>query len=146
MATDSPVDRRGTTRASTTRTGWYGLVVFAGVMMMMLGSYHAIAGLVALFEEDYFLVTQSGLVVSADFTTWGWAHLVLGVLVAVAGGALLAGATWARVVAVVLAMLSAIVNLAFLSAYPLWSGIMIAVDILVIYAVTTHPDSADEWR
>jgi hypothetical protein len=115
-------------------------------MMMMLGAFHAIAGLVALFEEDYFLVTQSGLVVSADFTTWGWTHLLLGLLVAVAGGALLSGATWARVVAVVLAMLSAVVNLAFLAAYPLWSGIMIAVDILVIYAVTAHGDAANEWE
>ena len=146
MAMDSSVQHRTANRAGTRRSGWYGWVVFAGTMMMMLGAFHAIAGLVALFEEDYFLVTQSGLVVSADFTTWGWTHLLLGVLVAVAGGALLSGATWARIVAVVLAMLSAVVNLAFLAAYPLWSGIMIAVDILVIYAVTAHGDAANEWE
>ena len=147
MAMDSSVQHRTANRAAGTRqSGWYGWVVFAGTMMMMLGAFHAIAGLVALFEEDYFLVTQSGLVVSADFTTWGWTHLLLGVLVAVAGGALLSGATWARIVAVVLAMLSAVVNLAFLAAYPLWSGIMIAVDILVIYAVTAHGDAANEWE
>lgn len=143
MAANSSVDHRVDTRTST-RTGWYGLVVFAGILMIMLGAFHAMAGLVALFEDEYFLVSQQGLVVSADFTTWGWTHLLLGVLVAVAGGALLTGAAWARVVAVVLAMLSAIVNLAFLSAYPLWSAIMIAIDILIIYAVTAHGDLGDK--
>ena len=144
MAMDSSVDHRTAHRTGTKRSGWYGWVVFAGAMMMMLGAFHAIAGLVALFEEEYFLVGQSGLVVSADFTAWGWTHLLFGVLVAVAGGALFAGATWARIVAVVIAMFSAVVNLAFLSAYPLWSAIMIAVDILIIYAVTTHGDATDE--
>lgn len=126
------------------RSGWYGMVVFAATMMILLGSFHAIAGLVALFRDDYFLVTQSGLVIDADFTAWGWAHLLLGILVIAAGAALYAGATWARAVAVVIAMLSALLNLAFLSAYPLWSGIMIAVDVLVIYAVTVHGGPVDE--
>jgi hypothetical protein len=136
MATDSAA--QATSIHSAARSGWYGWVVFAATMMIMLGTFHAIAGLVALFRADYFLVTQSGLVIDADFTTWGWAHLLLGILVVAAGAALYAGATWARVVAVVIAMLSAVLNLAFLSAYPLWSGIMIAVDILIIYAVTAH--------
>ena len=146
MATHSSVKHPDASQRTATRSGWSGWIGFAGTMMIMLGAFHAIAGLVALFEEDYFLVTQSGLVVSADFTTWGWTHLIVGALVAVAGGALFAGATWARVVAIVIAMLSAIVNLAFLSAYPLWSAIMIAVDILIIHAVTTHGDTDDGWR
>jgi len=124
---------------------WGGWTVFAAIMMMMLGSFHAMAGLVALFQEDYFLVTQSGLVIDADFTVWGWTHLVFGVLVVVSGSALLQGRTWARIVTVALAMMSAVANLAFLAAYPLWSGIMIAVDILVIYAVTTHGGPDDRW-
>jgi hypothetical protein len=128
----------------TTRSGWYGWIAFAAIMMLMLGVFHAVAGLVALFRDDYFLVTQSGLVIDASYTTWGWTHLILGILVAAAGAALVSGATWARVVAVVAAMLSAVVNLAFLSAYPLWSVIMIALDILVIYAVTAHGDPS-EW-
>lgn len=143
MAVDSSVGPAAP-RTDTRRSGWYGWIVFAGTMMVMLGLFHALAGLVALFKEDYFLVTQSGLVIDADYTTWGWTHLVLGVLVAAAGAALFSGATWARVVAVVVAMFSAFLNLAFLSAYPLWSVIMIAVDILVIYAVTAHGDSS-EW-
>jgi hypothetical protein len=144
MVTDSAVQASSHTAARRT-SGWYGWMVFAATMMMMLGTFHAIAGLVALFHEDYFLVTQSGLVIDADFTTWGWTHLIFGIVVVAAGGALLAGKMWARIVTVVLAMMSAVVNLAFLSAYPLWSGIMIAVDILVIYAVTTHGDASERW-
>ena len=118
--------------------GWYGLVAFAGMMLIMLGSFHAIAGLVALFQDDYFLVGKSGLVVDVDYTAWGWAHLIGGVIAGFAGAGLFAGATWARVVAVAVALLSAILNLGFMSAYPLWSAIMIALDVLVIYAVTVH--------
>jgi hypothetical protein len=137
MAMDTPAAATSTHSGSRSR-GWYGMVVFAATMMILLGTFHAIAGLVALFRDDYFLVTQSGLVIDADFTTWGWVHLLFGVIVVAAGAALYAGATWARFTAVVIAMLSAILNLAFLASYPLWSVIMIAVDVLVIYAVTAH--------
>jgi len=145
MTTPASVDR-GRSGRGDTGSGWYGWVVFAAVMMMLLGAFHAMAGLVALFQEEYFLVTENGLVVTADYTTWGWVHLILGIVVAVAGGALLAGQTWARAVAVLAAMTSAVVNLAFLSAYPLWSAIMIAIDVLVIYAVTANRGSYDEWQ
>ena len=143
MAMDSAADVTPSHSGART-SGWYGMVVFAATMMVMLGTFHAIAGLVALFRDDYFLVTRSGLVIDVDYTTWGWVHLLLGILVVAAGAALFAGATWARVVAVAVAMLSALLNLAFLSAYPLWSVIMIAIDVLVIYAVTVHGGPADE--
>lgn len=146
MATQSPAEHPRDSRAVAPRSGWYGLIVFAGIMMILLGVFHVIAGLMAIFEDDYFLVTQGGLIIDTDYTAWGWTHLILGALVALAGAGLFTGAMWARVVAVVLAGLSAIVNLAFLSAYPLWSAIMIAIDILVIYAVTTHGNLAEDRR
>lgn len=142
MTTHASVDRRRTEPADPT-SGWYGWIIFAATMMMMLGVFHAIAGLVALFKDEYFLVTAKGLVVTADYTAWGWTHLLLGLLVVAAGAALFAGRTWARVVAVILAMASAIVNLGFLSAYPLWSAIMIALNVMVIYAVTAHGGTQD---
>jgi len=128
--------------AQTSAPSWMslGFIAFAGAMMMMLGIFHVMAGLVALFEEDYFLVTRGGLVIDVDYTVWGWTHLIIGLVVAFAGAGLFSGKTWARVVAVVLAMLSAMANMAFLSAYPIWAAIMIAVDILVIYAVLVHGD------
>jgi len=119
-------------------TGWVGWIVFAASMMIMLGSFHAIQGLVALFDDEYFLVGKNGLAVSVDFTAWGWAHLIYGIVVAGAGVALFAGRMWARIVGVLLALGSSLVNLAFLAAYPIWSTIMIALDILVIYALTAH--------
>jgi hypothetical protein len=119
-------------------SGWTAWIVFAGTIMVLLGSFHVMAGLVALFKDEYYLVGKSGLVVNVDYTAWGWVHIILGVVVALAGAALFTGAMWARIVAVLLAMFSAVTNLAFMSSYPLWSAIMIGVDILVIYAVTAH--------
>jgi len=119
-------------------TGWVGWIVFAGTMMALLGTFHVIQGLVALLDDQYFLVTESGLVVSADYTAWGWTHLILGLIVAGAGFALFAGHMWARIVGVIVALASAVVNLAFLAAFPLWSSLMILLDVLVIWAITVH--------
>jgi hypothetical protein len=119
-------------------TGWVGWIVFAAVMMMVIGSLHAIEGLVAIFKDSYYLVGQSGLVLSADYTAWGWTHLIFGILVAVAGVALMSGRTWARTVGVIVAVISLWGNFAFTSAYPVWSVIVIALDILVIYALIVH--------
>lgn len=138
MTTHTGSDLMGSPERATNPGGWYGMIVFAGTIMLMLGCFHAIAGLVALFQDDYFFVSKDGLVVTANYTAWGWTHLIIGVVVAAAGAALFTGALWARIVAVLVALVSSLVNLAFLSAYPLWSGIMIALDILVIYAVTVH--------
>ena len=120
------------------RTGWYGWIVFAGTMMLMLGSFHAVAGLVALFKDEYFLTGPSGLLWSVDFTAWGWTHLIGGLVLVGAGVGLMAGQMWARVVGVLLALISAVINMAFLAAYPLWSAIMIMLDVLVIWAITVH--------
>jgi hypothetical protein len=120
------------------RTMWVGWIAFAGVMMMMLGAFHAIEGLVAIFQDSYFLVGQDDLVVHVDYTMWGWVHMLVGILVVSAGAAVLTGHMWARVIAVIVAFGSALLNIAFLSAYPIWSTIMIAVDVLVIWAVMVH--------
>lgn len=128
-----PADRYG-----TGPSGWVGWIVFAASMMLMLGCFHALAGLVAIFKDEYYAVGKSGLVVSVDYTAWGWAHLILGIIVVLAGIGLFKGAMWARIVAVIIALVSAIANIAFLSANPIWSMIMIALDVLVIYAVTVH--------
>ncbi len=124
--------------ANRDQTGWVGWIVFAAVMMTLLGSFHVIQGLVALLKDEYFLVGDSGLVVSVDYTTWGWVHVIGGLIIAAAGLALFAGQMWARVVGVLVAMLSAVVNLAFLSAFPVWSALMILLDVLVIWALTVH--------
>jgi hypothetical protein len=119
-------------------TAWVGWIAFAGTMMLLLGTFHVIQGLIALFQNEYYLVGANGLTVHLDYTAWGWTHVVLGVLVILAGLGLLAGQMWARVVGVILAFASAVVNVGFLAAYPVWSTIMIAIDVLVIWAVIVH--------
>jgi hypothetical protein len=122
----------------TEMTAWVGWIAFAGTMMVLIGTFHVIQGLVALFNDDYYLVGKSGMTVSLDFTAWGWVHLIGGVVVAGAGIAVFAGKIWARTVGVVVAMASALVSIGFLSAYPVWSAIIIGIDVLVIWALTVH--------
>ena len=119
-------------------TAWTGWVVFASFMMIMLGAFQAIEGLVAIFDDGFYHVTESGLVVNVDYTVWGWTHLLLGALILISGIGVLAGNLAARTVGVILAGLSALVNLVFIEAYPVWSVIIITVDVLVIYALIVH--------
>jgi hypothetical protein len=123
---------------ATEQTAWVGWIAFAGFMMVLLGTFHAVQGLIALFKDEYFLVGRSGLTLSVDFTTWGWVHVVGGILIAGAGIGLFVGKVWARTVAVILALGSAVVNVSFLAAYPIWSAAMIGIDVLVIWAITVH--------
>jgi|SRR4051794_17960003 hypothetical protein len=119
-------------------TGWVGYVVFAGVMLIMLGGFQAIEGLVAIFRDEYYLVTRSGLLLTMDFTTWGWVHLVLGLIAVGTGIGVLLGQMWGRVTGIVIAVVSALSNIAFLPAYPIWATIIIALDVLAIYALAVH--------
>jgi hypothetical protein len=119
-------------------TGWTGWVVFASAMMFLLGCFQAVQGLVAIFDDGFYHVTEGGLVVDVDYTAWGWTHLLLGVLIIISGAGVLTGNLAARTVGVVLAGLSALVNLAFIEAYPVWSVMIITLDVLVIYALVVH--------
>jgi len=123
-------------------TGWLGWIWFAGIMMIVMGSFNAIEGLVALFRGEYYVVTEAQVLVF-DLTAWGWITLLIGILVALAGAALLSGSAWARVVAVVLAVVNAVAQLAFVSVHPLWSTIVIALCVTVIWAVVVHGADAE---
>jgi hypothetical protein len=136
--TGPAVSRARAPQYRDTTSAWVGWVVFAAAMMIMVGSFHALAGLVALFQDEYFVTTSEGLVISVDYTAWGWTHLLLGAFVAGAGVALFAGKTWARVVGVVVAGISALTNMVFIGAYPLWSIVIITLDVVVIYALIVH--------
>jgi hypothetical protein len=114
-----------------------GLTVFAGVMMIMAGGFQALAGLVALFENEFYVATRNYLL-QFDATTWGWIHLLLGLMVFFAGFAVLSGQTWGRVVGITLAVLSALSNFAFIPYYPFWALAIIALDIFIIWALAAH--------
>jgi hypothetical protein len=129
-------------RAQTKKqTGWVGWVYFSSIMMILLGGFQAIAGLVGIFNNDFYVVTSNHLA-AFNYTAWGWIDLILGVIIVMAGFSLLYGALWGRIVAILLASLSLLANMAILNAYPLWSALMIIVDILVIYALTVHGGEA----
>jgi hypothetical protein len=119
-------------------TGWTGWVVFAGFIMILLGVFQAIQGMVAIFSDDFYRVTERGLVIEVDYSVWGWTHLLLGVVILLSGFGVLTGNVLARTVGVVLALVSAVVNLLYIEAYPVWSIIIITIDVLVIYALTVH--------
>ena len=114
-----------------------GVVLFAGLMMIMVGIWQALEGLIGIFENEFYVATRKYLF-QFDATTWGWIHLVVGLLVAFAGYGLLTGRTWARVVAITLAVLSAIANFLWLPYYPFWALLIIAVDVFIIWAVAAH--------
>jgi hypothetical protein len=119
-------------------TGWVGWVGFAGFMMILSGIFQAIAGLVGIFQDKFYVVNSNQLLVINNISTWGWVNLIFGSIVLLAGIALFSGATWARVLAVMFAMGSAVVNLVGLSLYPVWSLTCIVLSVLVIYAVMVH--------
>ena len=123
---------------SEQRSGWVGWIFFGAVMLMLLGGFQIIQALVALFDDGFYLVGENGLVVDVDYNTWGWIHLVIGIVALLSGIGLLAGNMAARIVGVAVAFLSALANLAFIAAYPVWSTLIIVIDIVVIYAIVVH--------
>jgi hypothetical protein len=119
-------------------SGWVGWIVFASVMMIISGVFSIIWGIVALARKEVFVHGPRGNVINLNYTAWGWITLIIGVIVLLTGLFLLTGSVLASIVAIVLASLSAIQNLLVIGAYPIWSVIVIAVDVLVIYAITVH--------
>ena len=125
------------TTTSGPSTTAIGLTVFAGVMMIVLGVMQVIQGAVALFNDDFYVVGQEW-VFEFDLTTWGWIHLLVGVLLAVAGFFVFQGALWARLVGIAVAAVSIVLNFMWLPYYPIWSLLIIALDVFVIWALTVH--------
>lgn len=146
MATPSSTTPRTTSTSDyedDESTFWNGMIGFAAFMFLLIGGFHFIGGLVGLLEDDQYLVGSSDLIIQTNYRVWGLAHMVIAVAMWATGYALFFRKTWARVVAVVVASVSALTNLAFLSANPWWFTMMIALDVLVIYAVTVHGQSDD---
>jgi len=123
------------------RSSWaVGWTYFAAFMMIMLGIWHAIAGLSAIIKDNVYTLGQlgDGYFLKFNVTTWGWIHLALGVLVVFAGVGLFAGTVWARTIRVILAIVSGLAAFAWLPYYPVWGILLIAVAVAVIWALTVH--------
>ena len=136
-------EEAGSTRSTELSGSAVAGYVFAGVILIIVGCFQAIAGLAAIFEDEFFVVSPN-YVFEVNTTTWGWIHLILGAVVAFAGYSLFAAKTWARVAGVTLATLSAIANFFFIPYYPFWAILIIALDVWVIWALTRSLSSAEE--
>jgi uncharacterized membrane protein len=112
-----------------------GGITFAATMMVMIGVFEVITGLVAIFNDEFYVVAR-GYTFDLDTTAWGWIHLILGALLVLAGFGLFARATWAGIAALFLAVLSAIENFFFIPYYPFWSLLIIGLNVWVIWALT----------
>jgi hypothetical protein len=116
--------------------GWVaGGVTFAGTMLIVIGGFQIVAGLTAVFNDEFFVVARN-YTFDLDVTAWGWIHLLFGVLLVATGFSLFSGQAWAAATAVFLAGLSAIANFFFIPYYPFWSIVVIALDVWVIWALT----------
>jgi hypothetical protein len=119
-------------------SGWaIGWTAYAAIMMMMIGFFQAFAGLVGILEDTFYAVTPE-YILQFDATTWGWIHLIWGILVIIAGFALFGGAVWARTIGVLMAVVSTFTMFAWLPWYPIWSVIIITANVFVIWALTVH--------
>ena len=119
-------------------TGWVGWIVFAGFFMIINGIFGGLQGLSALLrDQSYFVVGENGLL-TFNYTAWGWIHLILGILLIIVGIFLLRGAGWARILAVIIVGVHMIAQFGFISSFPVWGIIMIALDALILYALLVH--------
>ena len=118
-------------------TGWVGWIWFGGIMMILAGLFNIITGLAAISANRVYVQTPYRLLLF-DVTAWGWIHLLLGVLVLATGIAVSVGQSWARVVGAILVMLNALTQLTWIAVNPWWSLAVIAIDVLVLYALIVH--------
>jgi hypothetical protein len=119
-------------------SAWFGWIGFASFMLALAGVFALITGFVALFQSGTVFVHTLNSSWLLTYTQWGWVHMLAGVLALAAAGSLLAGNMYGRIFAILVALASAIVNMAFIPMYPIWSIIIITIDVMVIYAVAVH--------
>ena len=123
-----------TTRTTAGPTGW---AAFAGIILCIAGSLNFFYGLGGILNDEVVTVQGRGVIIW-DFTAWGWIHLILGVLMVLVGLGLLTAQGWARVGGVIFATINAIAQIGVITAFPLWSITIIALDVIVIYQLTAN--------
>ena len=114
-----------------------GFTYFAAIMMMLSGGFEILQGLSAIIKKNLYVVNKD-YIYKINVNGWGWIHLILGVIVLLAGIALLGGALWARIVGIAMATLIAIANFLWLPYYPVWAIVLIALNVVVIWALAAH--------
>ena len=111
-------------------------VLLAAAMLLVLGVFNLIQGLVALFKDDVYLIEASGLVLTTDYTMWGWALFTQGVVLILAALSLFSFGGFGRWFAMAVVVATMIGQFAFFPAYPLWGVIVIGISAVVLWALT----------
>jgi hypothetical protein len=137
MSSETYREPTGPSESYREPTGWVGWIFFAAVLMILAGVMNAIYGFIAIVNDEW-VGWGNREDVYLDLTAWGWVHLIVGVVVLLAGIGLLSGNVLARAVAVLLAGIAIIANFLFIPAYPVWALTIIAINVFVIYALTAH--------
>jgi hypothetical protein len=127
-------------------TKWIGWILFLGIVMMISGLISLIQGLVALVDDDFYLVVAEKLPIDVDYSVWGWTLVAFGAMLIGAGYAVMFGYLWARLVSMIVVFLHAMINLTFLAAYPIWSILSIALDLIALYALAVHGAEGKQLR
>ena len=122
-------------------TAWAGWVIFASTMLVVVGTFNLIQGLVAIFDDERLVIVANKLI-AVDLTGWGWLTLIFGVVMIITGFGLLTVRTWARITAIVIVALHALAQMSSLGAYPVWSLLMITLDTVLLYALTVRWSAA----
>lgn len=133
--------------AAIARDRWAGWIAFAGLLMIIIGGLDFLQGLIAVVRDQYYVLTPEQIIIF-DLTTWGWITLIWGIVMILVGMGLLSGASWARWVAIVVGSLNFIVQLGFVgsSQYPLWALTVLALTVVVLYALIVHWNAARDLR
>jgi hypothetical protein len=119
-----------------------GGVVFAASMLLLAGFFNVIDGLVALTKGTSWFINAGTGAQIFNLVGWGWILLIFGILQILTGGGIWSGQLWARIVGIVLAILNATAHLLYVGTYPVWSITIIAVDVLIIYALSVYVEPA----
>ena len=130
--------------AESTRKDDSGWAAFAGVILFVVGSLNALWGLGGILNSDVVVVGGHGAIL-ADITTWGWVHLILGVVIALTGADLLMVKTTARWAAVFFVAVNAILQIVWFPAAPLWAFLMIILDVVILYELTARWQAQARW-
>lgn len=124
---------------SQQRSGWAGWAVFAGIVLIVAGAFDALLGLTAILAPaEKFIAAGDAYILLFDVVGWGWWHLIIGLALVLVGIFVLRGAAWARVIAIILVAINAISQLALIGVQPWWSIAVLALDVIIIYALTVH--------
>lgn len=127
-------------QTSDRSTAWSGWVIFAATMMVLIGGFNIIDGLIAIFNSGYFGATHPLLL--GNYQSWGWFNIIGGTVIVLAGLSLFTGSTWSRVVGIILAALTALSQLVFIAVFPFWALAVITLCVIVIYALAVNQEVA----